>query len=143
MQQVDLSRFNDAHKRDFDKAYREISNGRKVSHWMWYIFPQVLGLGRSSISEYYAIKSINEAIAFLNDPYLGGNLRAICEALLKLHSNNATEVFGQPDDMKLRSSMTLFSSVATDEEIFKKVLDKFYSGKPDYRSLIILESIQN
>ena len=118
MHQADLSRFIIAHKRDFDKAYKEISNGKKTSHWMWYIFPQIIGLGRSSVSEYYAIKNIEEAKAFLDDPYLGGNLCSICEALLKLHSSNATEIFGRPDDMKLRSSMTLFSTVSSNNEVF-------------------------
>lgn len=118
MYQINLSRFIDAQKRDFDKAYKEISNGKKTSHWMWYIFPQIIGLGHNSVSEYYAIKNIEEAKAFLDDPYLRGNLCSMCEVLLKLHSSNATEIFGKPDDMKLQSSMTLFSTVSSNNDVF-------------------------
>lgn len=83
MQEIDLSRFTIAHQRDFENAFSEITKGRKHSHWMWYIFPQIYGLGRSSISQYYAIRSLDEAQLFLADPYLGSNLKSICEALLK------------------------------------------------------------
>ncbi len=140
----DLSRFTTAHQGDgqfspnFETAYREITNGRKDSHWMWYIFPQIKGLGHSPTAEYYAIRSLDEAKAFLADPYLGGNLVAICQALLQLRSNNADEVFGYPDYMKLRSSMTLFSCAAGGDSVFDKVLDKFFDGIPDRRTLDIL-----
>lgn len=143
MYQIDLSTFVGAQQRDYGTAYKEISNGRKVSHWMWYIFPQIYGLGRSSISEYYAIKSVEEAKAFLEDSYLGGNLRSICNALLKVSTNNATEVFGRPDDMKLRSCMTLFSFVSNGESVFNEVLAKFFSGKQDFRTIKILQEIKN
>jgi len=134
---MNLSRFTNAHKRDYDTALREIKNGRKHSHWMWYIFPQIYGLGFSATSQHYAMRSLDEARAFLADPYLGSNLREICNALIALESNNAHAVFGSPDDMKLRSSMTLFAA-ASDEEIFQNVLNKFYGGVADSKTLEIL-----
>jgi uncharacterized protein (DUF1810 family) len=106
---MDLSRFTIAHQNDFETALREIKSGKKRSHWMWYIFPQIYGLGYSYTSQYYAIQSLEEAKAFLADPYLGRNLISICEVLIKLESNDALEVFGSPDNMKLQSCMTLFS----------------------------------
>ena len=134
---MNLSRFTSAHKRDFETALREIKNGRKYSHWMWYIFPQIYGLGFSATSQHYAMRSIDEAKAFLDDPYLGANLREICNALLELPTDDAYYIFGSPDDMKLCSSMTLFA-VASDEDIFRKVLDKYYDGKKDRKTLEIL-----
>lgn len=135
---TDLQRFVDAHKRDYPTALREIRNGKKTSHWMWYIFPQAEGLGRSPTACFYAIHSIEEAKLFLQDPYLGKNLLEICDALMQLNTNNAAEVFGWPDDMKLRSSMTLFACAAEGDSVFLKVLDKFFDGKPDYRTKEIL-----
>ena len=116
----------------------EIKNGHKNSHWMWFIFPQIHGLGRSPTSQYYAVKSLDEATAFLQDPYLSGNLLEICHALLILDKNNATEVFEKPDDMKLKSSMTLFSLVPNADPVFQNVLDKYFGGKRDYRTMKIL-----
>lgn len=133
-----LSRFTAAHDRDFSTALREIKSGRKISHWMWYIFPQIRGLGRSSTSQYYSIQNLDEAIAFLNDPYLGGNFQEICQALLALETNNATEVFGKPDDIKLKSSMTLFAMASEENSIFHQVLEKFFKGKYDELTLRIL-----
>ncbi len=109
MREFSLSRFTLAHQNDFETALREIKSGKKYSHWMWYIFPQIYGLGYSYTSQYYAIQSLEEAKAFLADPYLGRNLISICEVLIKLESNDALEVFGSPDNMKLQSCMTLFS----------------------------------
>lgn len=131
MDNMDISRFVEAHKHSYQSALTEIRNGRKISHWMWYIFPQMQGLGHSSTSQYYAIHSLEEAAAFLRDPYLGGNLLEICHVLTELKTNNATEVFGRPDDVKLKSSMTLFSLVPDTDPIFQNVLDKYYGGKRD------------
>jgi len=136
---LDLSRFIEAYRQSYQTALREIRNGRKSSHWMWYIFPQIHGLGRSTTSQYYAIQSLEETIAFLNDAYLGGNLTEICNALLMLETNRPTEVFGRPDDLKLRSCMTLFAFVSEDNSVFYKVLEKYFDGKPDYRTLSILK----
>ena len=138
IQAHDLSRFENAHRRDYSKALREIKNSRKTSHWMWYIFPQIHGLGFSSTAQFYAIRSLDEAKAFLNDPYLGGNLTEISKALLTLETNNATKIFGFPDDLKLKSSMTLFKFAADDSSLFDAVLDKYYEGQIDHQTKQIL-----
>jgi len=130
----DLSRFTTAHERDYFTALSEIQNGRKVSHWMWYIFPQLKGLGKSSTSEYYGIQDMGEAVAFLADPYLGSHLRNITQALLNLDQNNATAIFGRPDDMKLKSCMTLFACAGKDETVFQDVLNRFFNGARDRRT---------
>lgn len=134
----DISRFTQAHKGSYDNALREIRNGRKESHWMWYIFPQIHGLGKSGISQYYAIQGIDEAKSFLKDSYLGGNLLEICRALLDLQEDNPRVVFGRPDDMKLKSCMTLFAYISEDGSVFHQVLDKYFDGKTDKRTLSIL-----
>lgn len=134
----DISRFTQAHKGSYDSALREIRNGRKESHWMWYIFPQIHGLGKSGISQYYAIQGIDEAKSFLKDSYLGGNLLEICRALLDLQEDNPRVVFGRPDDMKLKSCMTLFAYISEDGSVFHQVLDKYFDGKTDKRTLSIL-----
>lgn len=134
----EISRFIKAHQSDYRRALSEIKNGKKVSHWMWYIFPQIKGLGRSSISEYYGIQDLNEAKAYLADPILGKHLIEICEVLLSLDTNDATEVMGRPDDRKLKSSMTLFDAATESLDVFQMVLDKYYQGKKDYRTLRML-----
>lgn len=134
----ELSRFMKAHQSDYQRALTEIKNGKKVSHWMWYIFPQMKGLGHSSMSEYYGIRDLDEARAYLADPVLGKHLIEICEALLSLDTEDATEVMGQPDDRKLKSSMTLFDAATESLDVFQMVLDKYYHGKKDYRTLKML-----
>lgn len=134
----EISRFMKAHQTDYQRALSEIKNGKKVSHWMWYIFPQLKGLGRSSMSEYYGIKDLDEAKVYLADPILGKHLIEICNALLSLDTNDATEVMGRPDDRKLKSSMTLFDAATESLDIFQMVLDKYYNGKKDYRTLKML-----
>ncbi len=133
----DLERFLKAQERDYATALNEIKKGRKTSHWIWYIFPQIAGLGFSSTSKYYSIKDKNEAIEYLNNKILRNRLIEICEALLSLESNDATYVMGYPDDLKLKSSMTLFNEVS-DIDIFKKVLDKFYNGEKDEMTISLL-----
>lgn len=133
----DLERFLKAQERDYEVALNEIKNGRKTSHWIWYIFPQIAGLGFSSTSKYYSIKDKNEAIEYLNNKTLRNRLIEICEALLLLDTNDATYVMGYPDDLKLKSSMTLFNEVS-DIDIFKKVLDKFYNGEKDEMTISLL-----
>lgn len=135
---MDLSRFTKAQEQDFKTAFKEIKNGRKMSHWMWYIFPQIQGLGKSSTSQYYGIKDLNEARAFINDPYLGGNLKKISMALLELEENNAVAIFGKPDDIKLKSCMTLFSCISEDGSTFHKVLEKYFDGRQCKRTLSII-----
>lgn len=134
----EISRFIKAHQSDYQRALSEIKNGKKVSHWIWYIFPQIKGLGRSSMSEYYGIQDLDEAKAYLADPILGKHLIEICDVLLSLDTNDATEVMGRPDDRKLKSSMTLFDAATESLDIFQMVLDKYYHGKKDYRTLKML-----
>ena len=137
-----LDRFVKEQECTYDTALKEVSQGMKRSHWMWWIFPQIAGLGMTTTSHMYSIKSMEEAKAFLAHPYLGKNLREISDKLLTLASNDAYEVFGSPDDLKLRSSMTLFAEAAPDEEVFGKVLDKFYGGKKDERTIEILKDLE-
>jgi uncharacterized protein (DUF1810 family) len=135
---INLQKFIDAQETDYPIALSEIKNGRKRSHWMWYIFPQIQGLGFSPISRLYAIKDIEEAGAFLKHPVLGNRLIEICSELLILNTNNATEVFGSPDDLKLKSSMTLFSSLENSNPVFLEVLDKFFHGAKDNKTLQLI-----
>lgn len=135
----DLQRFKEAQKRDFDTALSEIRRGRKQSHWMWYIFPQIQGLGFSSTSAYYAIQNMAEAEDFLNDPYLGANLRTISEALLELDTDDPYQIFGSPDHLKLLSCMTLFEAAEGEGGVFTQVIEKYYDGRRDDKTLYILE----
>lgn len=137
-----LTRFKNA--QDFgvyEKALREVKNGRKVSHWMWFIFPQIIGFGHSRNTFYYAIKSADEAKAYLEDLVLGPRLREICEALLELPKTNPAEIF-RDDWVKLGSSMTLFDYVSPND-VFDKVLKKYFSGSRDLRSITIIRNINN
>ena len=131
----DLSRFVEEHYKYFDIALAEIKHGKKQSHWMWYIFPQIKGLGHSDMSKYFAIKNLDEAKAYIQDPYLGRHMQEICEALLKVRSNIPENVMGYPDDLKLKSSMTLFAKADPENPIYKKVLDKFFEGQMDDKTL--------
>lgn len=141
MSDFNLDRFIKKQQQTYSVAYAELSQGRKRTHWMWWIFPQIAGLGMTSTSHFYSIKSLDEAKAFLAHPYLGKNIREISNVLLGLNTNDASTVMGYPDDLKLRSSMTLFDEAAPDEIVFQKVLDKFYDGKKDERTVSILKEI--
>ncbi|MDF2432849.1 MAG: hypothetical protein JWP44_2480 [Mucilaginibacter sp.] len=134
-----LKRFVDAQETDYPVALAEIKNGRKRSHWMWYIFPQIQGLGFSETSRFYAIKDINEAQEYLKHPVLGSRLISICKALLQLESNNATAIFGSPDDVKLKSSMTLFAALPGTDPVFESVLEKYFDGSKDIKTLQIIK----
>lgn len=138
----DLTRFKSAQNRDYQTVLAEIRAGKKRSHWMWYIFPQLQGLGFSEISHYYGIRGMEEARTYLADSLLRSRLLEISEALLALKSNNATEVMGCPDDMKLKSCMTLFllatqndSAYEKEAGVFKDVLEKFFGGQMDERTV--------
>jgi uncharacterized protein (DUF1810 family) len=133
-----LERFVTAQRSYYKTALHEIQNGQKRSHWMWFIFPQIAGLGYSETAQYYAIQDLEEARDFLNDDTLGKNLIEISEALLHVKSDDATKVMGWPDDMKLRSSMTLFALAKPECEVFQKVLDKFFGGERDQRTIELL-----
>lgn len=133
-----LERFRTAQQNVYQTALQEIRAGKKRSHWMWFIFPQIAGLGRSETAQYYAIRDIKEAKAYLEDEYLGKNLVEISQALLALDENDAGIVMGWPDDLKLRSCMTLFLLAKPECEVFQQVLDKFFQGKKDQRTVEIL-----
>ena len=136
----DLSRFLKAQERDYETALAEIRSGRKRSHWIWYIFPQLKGLGFSSMAEYYGIDGIDEARAYMKDPVLSARLIEISGALLTLRSSDPGSVMGYPDDLKLRSSMTLFRAAAPEEPVFSQVLDKFFGGRGDDITLRLLQN---
>lgn len=133
-----LDRFLKAQEGDYTTALSEIKSGRKRSHWMWYIFPQLAGLGFSEMSRHYGIKGLSEARAYLAHPILGKRLIAISKALLELQENNATQVMGKPDDLKLKSSMTLFSMIAGADQVFESVLKKFFDGQKDHVTLQLI-----
>ena len=123
-----LERFVEAQERMYEVALTEVKSGKKLSHWIWYIFPQLKGLGTSESSQYYGINDIEEARAYLNHPILGARLREITSAFLDSVGKNAQDVFGYLDAMKVRSCMTLFDAVSPDD-IFNSVLEKYYSGR--------------
>ena len=136
-----LERFIIRHQQDYATAYEELSQGYKRTHWSWWIIPQIVGLGMTATSYEYSIKSMDEAKAFLAHPYLGKNIREIAKVLLSLESNDATVIMGYPDDLKLNSCMTLFAEADPSEEVFQQVLDKFFDGNKDQRTLEILAEI--
>lgn len=135
----DLDRYKKAQAMDYEKALAEIRQGKKRGHWIWYIFPQLVGLGHSDMSWFFAIHSLEEAQAYMRDGVLGARLLEISQALLELETDNPTQVMGYPDDMKLCSCMTLFALAAPQHEVFKQVLDKYYHGKMDTRTRRILD----
>ena len=136
----DLNRFVQAQAHDYERALSEIKNGQKRSHWMWYIFPQFDGLGFSPTSKRYAIKSIAEAKAYLNHPVLGPRLIECAEAALSVEGRFAHEIFGSPDDMKLKSCATLFASVSPPGSVFDRLLDRFFQGDRDSKTLRLLDT---
>ena len=134
-----LNRFTEAQKNDYATALAEIRRGRKQSHWMWYIFPQIAGLGFSSTSKFYAIKDIAEAENYLAHPILGNRLIEISNALLEVEDKTASQIFGSPDDVKLKSSMTLFGALTATNPVFQKVLDKYFDGAKDGKTLELID----
>ncbi|AMJ65264.1 DUF1810 domain-containing protein [Hymenobacter sp. PAMC 26628] len=130
-----LNRFIDAQEMAYPQALAEVQNGRKRSHWIWYIFPQIQGLGFSEISKHYAIENLSEAEEYAKHPVLGPRLVEICTALLGLASSDAGRIFGSPDDLKLKSSMTLFAALPGADPVFEAVLAKFFKGVHDAKTL--------
>ena len=130
----DLRRFVTAQADDYATALAEVRAGRKRSHWMWYVFPQLDELGSSPTAKQYAIKSAAEARAYLDHPTLGPRLVRCCVAALEVEGRSAREIFGSPDDLKLRSSATLFAAVSPPGSVFRRVLDRYFDGKPDGRT---------
>ena len=133
-----LERFVEAQARDYETALREIRSGRKRSHWMWYIFPQLRGLGYSSTAQFYGLRDLQEARDYMAHPLLGPRLIEISEALLTLETDNPGAVMGYPDDLKLCSCMTLFELAAPEQPVFARVLEKYYAGRRDQRTLALL-----
>lgn len=133
----DLDRFVKAQEKMYDIALNEIKNGKKISHFMWYIFPQLKGLGYSEISNYYGISCLEEAKEYLEDEILGNRLYNITLELLKIDEDDPINIFGNVDALKLKSSMTLFD-IVSDDEIFYDVLKKYYGGKKDERTIALL-----
>ena len=127
----DLQRFLDAQAPVWPRVDAELAAGAKASHWMWFVFPQLAGLGRSALARHYGIRSCAEAQAYWQHPLLGPRLRACCERLLAIDGRSARQILGTPDDLKLRSSMTLFALVVADEPVFERVLRKYFSGQRD------------
>jgi uncharacterized protein (DUF1810 family) len=134
----DLNRFLEAQAADYARALAEIRAGRKRSHWMWYVFPQYDGLGSSSMAQRYAIKSVAEAEAYLRHPVLGPRLIEIAEAVVGVEGKSASEIFGSPDDLKLRSSATLFARVSPPGSVFERLLQKSFPDGPDEKTLRLL-----
>jgi uncharacterized protein (DUF1810 family) len=137
-----LSRFTDAQEGIYANVLRELKNGEKRTHWMWFIFPQIDGLAYSSTSKYYAIKNIEEARQYLNHPVLGKRLLECAETVLAVEGRSVSEIFGYPDDLKLKSSVTLFASVSDAHSVFVRVLDKYFHGERDIRTLHLLEQVK-
>lgn len=141
-----LARFTEAQSgsvrgSDYSTALSELQSGRKRSHWMWYIFPQIEGLGSTDYAVRFSIKSLDEAGAFLSHSILGPRLVECSEAVLAIEGRSAVQIFGEIDRMKLRSSMTLFAQVAGPDSVFARVLDKYFYGEPDSRTTSILDSV--
>jgi uncharacterized protein (DUF1810 family) len=135
-----LHRFLTAQAEDYECALGELQRGRKESHWIWYIFPQVAGLGHSSMAQQYAIRSRDEAVAYLGHAVLGARLQRCCEALLKYDGKRVEDIMGFPDDLKLGSSMTLFAMISGQDSVFHKVLNAFYSGQMDESTVAFLDA---
>ena len=135
----DLNRFVEAQAGVYEQALAELKRSQKRSHWMWFIFPQIDGLGRSSTAQFYAIKSPDEAKAYLNHPVLGPRLIECSRVLLQSQGFSASDIFGFPDDLKLRSSMTLFASVSEPDSVFVRVLGQYFEGQPDAQTLELLK----
>lgn len=144
----DLARFVEAQRGVFEEACAELRRGRKTGHWMWFIFPQIAGLGLSAMSQRYAIGSIEEARAFLGHSILGRSilgprLREICGIVLAVEGRTAFEIFGSPDDLKLRSSMTLFAHASEEDAVFVAMIAKYFSGEWDQKTVELMRMVGN
>ena len=139
----DLGRFVDAQEGVYETVLRELEDGQKRSHWMWFIFPQIAGLSLSSMAQRYAITSRREAKAYLEHPVLGPRLNACCSALLQVEGRSAEEIMGYPDFLKLKSSMTLFAAVSDGASLFSDVLKKYFSDQHDLRTIELLRGSED
>ncbi len=134
----DLDRFVQAQNGVYDQALAEIRAGQKRTHWMWFVFPQLAGLGSSPMARKYAIQNLDEAREYLKHPVLGARLRECAEAVLSVSGKSAHEIFGSPDDMKLRSCATLFAHVSPEDSVFHRILRQYYSSEPDKETIRLL-----
>ena len=141
MNAFDLRRFVDAQEPVFSSACAELRSGRKRSHWMWFIFPQIKGLGHSAMAAHYGIASRQEAAAYLDDPILGPRLVECTRIVNALTGRTLHEIFGHPDDLKFRSSMTLFAAVAPEPSVFREALEKYCEGEADPSTLALLDRV--
>lgn len=137
----DLRRFVDAQRDVYDRAASELRSKRKVSHWMWFVFPQLRGLGVSEASRFYGVSGLAEATAYLEHPLLGARLRECVEILLAIDGRTAEEILGRIDAVKLRSCLTLFARAAPGEELFAAALAKYFAGEPDPRTIQLLQDL--
>jgi uncharacterized protein (DUF1810 family) len=135
-----LQRFVDAQGRSYERACQELSAGCKQSHWMWFIFPQLKGLGNSAMAKHYGISSLLEAQAYLAHPVLGPRLNHVTELVLRVHRSTVEQIFGDPDDLKFRSCITLFAVAAGGSNVFNEALQKYFDGKPDALTIELLKS---
>ncbi|NML59653.1 DUF1810 domain-containing protein [Massilia sp. RP-1-19] len=135
-----LERFERAQAPVYEAALGELRAGRKRSHWMWFIFPQVAGLGHSEMAQHYAIASLDEAAAYLAHPVLGPRLRECCQVMAASDAGSASDIFGYPDDVKFHSSLTLFAQAAPGEAVFRECLDQYFDGQPDANTLSRLKA---
>jgi uncharacterized protein (DUF1810 family) len=135
-----LRRFLEAQQPVYETVRRELKQGRKHSHWMWFVFPQIEGLGQSDMARKYAITSREEGKAYLNHPVLGQRLRECAALVALLNGRSIEDIFGYPDNLKFRSSMTLFAESAPDDRIFRECLEKYFGGKPDVKTLALLSA---
>ena len=138
-----LTRFLSAQQPIYPQVVKELQSGKKTTHWMWFIFPQIDGLGHSSTAKYYSIKNIAEAKEYVAQPVLGKRLLECSNILLNIYSKTADEIFGYPDNLKLRSCMTLFNFVAPQYKVFTHVLQKYFAGEPDEQTISILQKMMN
>lgn len=136
--EFNLQRFLTAQASIYDRVLAELRSGRKSSHWIWFIFPQIAGLGHSAMAQQFAIASLDEAKAYLQHPTLGPRLRACTQLVLDVNGRSAEEIFGYPDNLKFRSCMTLFLTAVTDNTLFNNALEKYFDGQPDQKTLDIL-----
>ena len=141
--EYNLHRFLDAQERVYDTVLSELRAGRKSSHWIWFIFPQIAGLGHSAMAQQFAITSLDEAKAYLQHPVLGPRLRECTQLVLDVNGRSAEEIFGHPDHLKFRSCMTLFLTAATGNKLFKDALLTYFDGKPDQLTLDLLAQQQS
>ncbi len=137
-----LQRFVSAQRPIYQQVLEELNDGAKRTHWMWYIFPQIKGLGVNEMARYYSLENLQEARMYLAHPVLGSRLRECCEIVLNIRNKTAAQIFGHPDDLKFRSCLTLFNLAAPDEVLFKKLIDKYYKGFLDPKSIEILKTTE-